>query len=89
MNNRRRSRLKDVSKYLSMSQDIIDSIADEEQDAMDNVPENLQYTERYEDMSDCVDDLESISNDIGEVLDKISSFSYWHLSFNVVFLIKR
>ena len=46
MNKRRRSSIKIAASYLDMAIDLIRDAKDEEQDALDNMPENLQGSER-------------------------------------------
>ncbi|WP_304432874.1 hypothetical protein [Acutalibacter muris] len=43
---------------------MVDTVCDKEQDCVDNYPENLQGTERFERMEDAVDNL-------NEALEKI------------------
>jgi len=64
MNEKRRGRLRDALKMLSGASSIIDSVCDSEQDSMDNLPENLQSSERFERMENAVDNM-------GDALEKI------------------
>lgn len=48
----------EIESTLSDSQQEVEMIADEEQEALDMMPENLAFSQRYEDMSDNVSDLE-------------------------------
>ena len=57
MNDKRRKRLSEASALLSRASDIISDVLDEEQDCLDNMPENLQYSDRYENMEAAVDRL--------------------------------
>lgn len=43
---------------------MIEQVRDQESDAMDNIPENLQGSERYEKMENAVDKLDSALEDI-------------------------
>lgn len=65
MDDKRRGRLKDALKMIASVATIVDSVCDKEQDCLDNYPENLQGTERYERMEDAVDNL----NDALEKID--------------------
>lgn len=65
MDDKRRGRLRDALKMLTSAATIVDSVCDKEQDCLDNYPENLQGTERYERMEDAVDSL----NDALEKID--------------------
>lgn len=70
MDDKRRGRLRDALKMLASAANIVDSVCDKEQDCLDNYPENLQGTERYERMEDAVDNL----NDALEKIDDAKSF---------------
>ena len=65
MNENRRGRLKDALKLLSVAASIVEAVCDKEQDCVDNYPENLQNTERFERMEDAIDHL----NDALERID--------------------
>lgn len=56
---------------LSESIRIIEHINDLEQDSIDNTPENLQNTERYERMEDIVDQLNEAVDCIGQAKDNL------------------
>ena len=71
MNKARRIRLREVDKMLSESIRIIEHINDLEQDSIDNTPENLQNTERYERMEDIVDQLNEAVDCIGQAKDNL------------------
>jgi len=65
MNEKRRGRLRDALKLLSNASVIVGNVCDDEQDCMENYPENLQSTDRFEGMEDAVESL----NDALEKLD--------------------
>ena len=65
MDTKRRNRLRDALKMLANVAAIVESVCDKEEDCMDNYPENLQSTERFENMEAAVDNL----NDALEQLD--------------------
>lgn len=44
-------------EMLSNAASIVETVCDSEQDCMDNYPENLQGTEKFERMEDAVDSL--------------------------------
>lgn len=71
MNNKRRTRLRSIEEDLSMALNLLNSIYDEEQDCMDNVPENLQDSERYSDMEACVEALDGAVYNLEEAIDSI------------------
>lgn len=71
MNNERRKKLTNALSFLASASDLLSRAVDEEQDCLDNLPENLQGTERYEKMEDAVSLLESAIENIDEASDKI------------------
>ena len=50
MNDKRRKRLREAVKMLDHAWSIVELAQEEEEDGMDNMPENLQGSERYEKM---------------------------------------
>ena len=53
-------------------QEMIETIKDEEQEAFDNLPENLQGSDRGEAMEAAADNLDSAFNGMDEVLDYLT-----------------
>lgn len=58
MNNQKREKLKLARGFLSKASDIVSSVLDDEQDCLDNMPDNLQYSDRYERMEAAISKLE-------------------------------
>ena len=48
MDDRRRGQLRDALNMLSNAASVVERVCDKEQDCVDNYPENLQSTERFE-----------------------------------------
>lgn len=48
MNNARRKQIKNIINKLSDIKNEIDDLAIDEEDCLDNIPENMQDSERYE-----------------------------------------
>jgi hypothetical protein len=69
MNKARREQIETIVSKLYSIQEDIDSIAQDERDAFDNLPEGLQYSEKGEDMETNADDLEQASSDIEDIID--------------------
>ena len=72
MNKIRRKELVSIISVLESQKERIDLVAEEEQEARDNMPENLEGSERVEKMEDCISTLEEASSDIQDIIDKIS-----------------
>lgn len=73
MNETRRRRLREAIRYLNNAASIVDGVCDLEQDCVDNTPENLQSSERFERMEDAVDNLSDALEKLEEAKDHIQS----------------
>ena len=71
MNKNRRSRLRGIEEDLGRCLNLLNSIYDEEQECIDNIPDNLQDGDRYSDMEACVEALSEAVYDLEEALDSI------------------
>lgn len=71
MNKSRRTSLKQASGLLDRAIDIIRVAKDDEQECVDNLPENLQNSERYETMEAAIDSLEEAIEKIDEAKEHI------------------
>lgn len=71
MNKSRRASLKRALSYLENASRLIHDAKYEEQDALDNMPENLQNSERYEAMESAIDAMEDAISAIDDVRDCI------------------
>ena len=57
---------------LRKARDIVDRIADEEQESLDNTPENLQLTDRWADMEEALDLLREAIDSMDDAESNIS-----------------
>lgn len=73
MNKQRRIRLKEANSYLDCVMQIVYSVKDEEQDSLDNLPENLQSSERCTIMEDAIDALEEAIENIEQASESINN----------------
>lgn len=73
MNADRRKRIQEIIDQLTDIQTDAEAIRDEEQEAYDNLPENLQGSERGEAMSEAADNLDNAYNSIDEVLEYLNA----------------
>lgn len=71
MNNTRRRSLRLAIEHLTNAADIIVAAKEDEQYALDNMPENLQESERYEMMENAVDKLEDAITSINEAKEYV------------------
>ena len=56
---------------LSNALSILEDVKDEEQESLENMPENLERSERYTDMENAVDVLEDCVEKISEVQSEL------------------
>lgn len=72
MNNKRRKELRRAIDMIEAALDIVNSVKDEEEDAMCNYPENLQGTETYETMEVAVDTMEDAVSNIDDGISSLN-----------------
>lgn len=72
MNEKRRGQLRNALAMITSAASIIDTVCDKEQDCLDNYPENLQGTERFERMEDAVDSLNDALEKMNEAKELVS-----------------
>ena len=75
MNKTRRNQLKEALKLLEHAMSVISAMADEEQEAFDNMPESLQDGERGEQMQDYISSLEDMSFSIEELMTDLEEIT--------------
>lgn len=80
MNQKRRKSLKNVCEYLEQASsfldlacDKIEDIRSDESDAMYNMPESLQYSDRFQDMENAVDMMQDATESMYSATESISS----------------
>ncbi len=71
MNNVRRKRIINLSDKLSELKEELEIIAEEEQEYIDNIPENLQNSERYERADEALSNLNDASDTLDEVIESL------------------
>ena len=62
MNNTRRKKLQKIYDQLEELKEELDFIIEDEQTALDNMPESMWETERYENMESGLESLEDVQN---------------------------
>ena len=73
MNKARRKELNRAVELLEEAQSIIESCRDEEQEYMDNMPENLQESEKYYAAEEAVNNMDEAYDKIDEVINSVES----------------
>lgn len=71
MNNVRRKRIINLSDKLSELKEELEIIAEEEQEYIDNIPENLQNSERYERADETLSNLNDAADTLDEVIESL------------------
>lgn len=72
MDKKRREDLRSAIALLSSASHIVQRVCDKEENCVDNYPENLQGTERYETMEYAVDCLNDALDLFGDLRDKLN-----------------
>lgn len=75
MNNERRDLLRLAVQVLEKASEYISQALDAEQDCLDNMPENLQWSERCEKMEDAISNLEAALESIDSAKESIEDAS--------------
>ena len=73
MNNKRRKEISKVVDALTEISNTLSILAEEENEAFDNLPESLQDSSRGDDMQEWIDRLEGAQETIDGIIDELSS----------------
>lgn len=76
MNKQRRKDIDTIISSLEEIREQIQTVLDEEQDYLDNIPENLQNSERYETAETAVSELEEAEGIIDDIIEHLESAKY-------------
>ena len=71
INQKKRKRLSEAVALLRRAGDIISSVESDESNCLDNVPENLEYSEKAERLSDNCDALCDAEDYVDEAVSKV------------------
>ena len=71
MNKQRRKAIEEIIEQLGILKDELDTIAEEEQEAYDNLPEGIQDSERGEAMNEAADDLYQAQSDLDDIISTL------------------
>ena len=71
MNKIRRTQLKKIAEELENSIGKLERIKEQEDDARENMPENLEYSDAYENSEQCSDTIEDVISSIQEAINNI------------------
>ena len=75
MNKTQRRLIANICDVLQGAIDDLRNIAEQEEEKLDNMPENLWNSERYELMEDQKDSIEQIADDLENTLDELQEYT--------------
>ena len=73
MNQKRRKVIKSIVSNLNECSQMIEGVLGEEQDALANMPENLEASSKYEAIEEAVDNIESAYDSLNDAIDYLNS----------------
>ena len=73
MNKQRRKELKEAIKWINTAQWVIDAVRDCEQESFENMPESIQESERGENMSTHVDEMDDLLMELESIEQRIDA----------------
>lgn len=76
MNKKRRESLDVAINYINMGKDLIKNVKDEEELAYDNLPENLQCSDRAFDMEEKIENMEEVIDKIDDIISLIEDVRF-------------
>ena len=76
MNKQRRNELKIAVDHMMKAKDIIKDVKSKEEFAYDNIPENLQYSNKGCDMEEKIDDMEEVMDKIDDTISLINDIIF-------------
>lgn len=71
MNNTRRKSIQKIINGITALKEDLETLLDEEQEYLDNMPENLQESERAEVAQDAIDNMETVIDGLDECVDTL------------------
>jgi hypothetical protein len=72
MNNTRRKALLESIKNIELAYNTIEEAGTDERDCAENLPENLQDSDRYYEMEERATELEDIATELYDIIDRIN-----------------
>lgn len=71
MNKKQRNKLERIASQLEDLKSDLETIRDEEDEKLDNIPDNLNCSDRYNDMWVVRDNLEAVIDDLDNTIDNL------------------
>lgn len=76
MNKKRRKSIEEIIDKLDQIKEMLECISGDEQEAYDNIPENLNNSELANAMYENIDDIENAVNTIDDVIETLNDVIY-------------
>lgn len=76
MNKTRRKQIEKTIEKIVNSISELETIKDDEQDVYDNIPENLQATDRAMESEDAINTLEEAIDNLSEIVESLNGLTY-------------
>jgi hypothetical protein len=76
MNEKRRSKIKEALKILEVLKSDLNEIKDEEQKALNSIPENLRWAVKAEEMDYNIDNFDYCIDDISSIIDRLENMCF-------------
>lgn len=75
MNKKKREKLSNAISHLRTAKGLVDTVLDDEEDCLSNIPEAFESTDRYEKIENAIQKLEEASEKIEEATDCLAEAS--------------
>ena len=75
MNNHQRKQIFELTLKISEIYNDLIIIAEEEQEKVDNAPENLQYSEKYEQIQETADELQTQADELQSITETLEEYT--------------
>lgn len=76
MNKQRRKKIEEAYKLMTDALVLLNYVRDEEQEALDNLPENLQDSKRADDYTDNIDQLDYSIGNLEDAMNDLEELIY-------------
>lgn len=73
MNAKRRKALNEISKKINELKDDLETLREDEEESIENIPENLWGSERYETSQECINEMSEAEDNLEMVMYLIES----------------
>lgn len=76
MNKQRRKKIEEAYKLMTDALTLLNYVRDEEQEALDNLPDNLQDSKRADDYTDNIDQLDYSIGNLEDAMNDLEELIY-------------